>query len=266
MATSVTNPAEVLQIDISPAHRRRLFILMSRMDSKQELYAFLARVFDRQALVIAGLISKEYLSGQRLKRRTGNLARDVTGKGGFINGIPAIRVGVFKGPSRKYYGVQELGTKGKNAESPFPTIRPKKPGGYLAIPVAGGGALTPAGVSRFVSARDFPGKLVFLGGARKVKSGGKSFWASAVLVKKSNYDQAKKSDRFTKKRDGRFRDTRSGQFTNSAVSALIPVYALLRKVDLKPNYYLRDGVRQALPKVSETLLTELTAYLSGKNL
>lgn len=167
------------------------------------------KYFDRAATRAAGGVIRNYLSGQRLKRRSGSLARDVFGRGELIGGVPAIRLGVLKGPSRRYSAVQELGTKGKNPDSPFPTIRPKK-AKALAVPVEDSPAVTAAGVPRYDSPRQFPRKLTFVPLHRGNLVG--------LLVER------------TKRQS-------------------IPLWLLLRSVDITPKFYLRDGMQDALPEI-----------------
>lgn len=139
----------------SEAYLKRL----RKQIGKDALYEGILKYFDKAALKAAGRISRNYLSGQRLKRRSGNLARSITGRGELVGGVPALRIGVFRGPALKYAGVQEYGTKGKNPDSPYPTIVPKR-AKALAIPT--GPALTAAGNARVDSPRQWPEELFFV--------------------------------------------------------------------------------------------------------
>jgi hypothetical protein len=184
--------------------------------------------FNRQALLVAGRISKRFLSGQRVKRRTGSLARSITGSGVLVKGVPGMRVGVFRGPALQYAGVQEYGTRGKSPESPYPTIVPKK-AKALAVPVnPGGSSLTFAGVPRYTGPRQFPGKLRFVPFRRGMAIG--------ALYPEAALKNAPKSP--------------DGKLTLPRGKA---AYLLLRKVDLPARHYLRDGFRQYLPELAESL-------------
>lgn len=101
------------------------------------------------------------MAGEFLATRTGNLRRSIAGRAEQTRLGPAIRVGIFKGPSLAYAGVQEFGTQGFNPSSPFPTIKPKS-AKALAIPTDR--VKTGAGVSRTagLGPRAFAGDLVFI--------------------------------------------------------------------------------------------------------
>ncbi len=91
----------------------------------------------------AGRVVKDYLSGQSLKRRTGQLARAVDGwMAGPLEGVVGVREGAAVD---KYKWL--LGDESK-------TITPKK-SKFLAIPIGEG--LTGAGVPRYASPRQVPG-------------------------------------------------------------------------------------------------------------
>jgi len=121
----------------------------------------------------AGRVVSEYLTGQSLKRRTGNLARAVQGwMASDLEGV----VGVQSNAAVSKYAWL-LGDESK-------TIVPKK-AKFLTIPI--GENLTGAGVPRFTSPRQVPdgffvntkGHLLF--GYKKGKRG--KFRALFVLVK-----------------------------------------------------------------------------------
>lgn len=111
----------------------------------------------------AGTVSQKYLSGQALKRRTGQLARSVDGwMEAPLEGV----VGVPDGSAVEDYKWL-LGDEEK-------TIVPKK-AKFLAIPIGEG--VTPSGVPRFASPRQVPngffvktkGRLLF--GTKRGKRG-----------------------------------------------------------------------------------------------
>lgn len=113
---------------------------------------------EKTASRLAGTVIRESLSGKLLRRRTGALARSVVGRVERVQGIPAIRVGVFRGPSLAYAGIQEEGG----------VVKPKR-AKNLAIPV--NEAKTPAGVDRFGGPRGYPGALRFVPFRRGVATG-----------------------------------------------------------------------------------------------
>lgn len=146
----------VLKLELTAEGRKALTTLRRSADPVL-LGGEVAKFFDRRAARIAGAISRDIGPGT-IKRRTGNLARSIVGFGNVEGGRPGFEVGVLRGPALAYAGVQELGTKGKNPASPYPTIVPKR-GKALAIPV--GPALTPAGVARYLGPRSYPTPLHF---------------------------------------------------------------------------------------------------------
>jgi hypothetical protein len=128
--------------------------IVKRTD-RESVFKGIDQLFERHAALAAGHAVKNYLSGQRLNRRTGSLARSVVGRALRVNGIPAMEIGIFGGPAARYAGIQEHGG----------VIVPKR-AKALAMPV--GGALTAAGVPRWASPRDYPGELRFVPGHRGI--------------------------------------------------------------------------------------------------
>ena len=123
--------------------------------------------------IAAGKVSAEYLSGQYLKRRTGQLARAIDGwMAGELEGVVGVRDDAAVARYKWLLGDEEK------------TITPTR-GKFLAIPI--GENLTGAGVARFSSPRQVPGgffvrtrgKLLF--GYKRGKKG--KFRALFVLVK-----------------------------------------------------------------------------------
>lgn len=141
-------PPPTISISLTPQAQRELRSIASRFDRKQ-LFAKLSMLFDKIGARIAGSIVQNSLSGQLLKRRTGNLAQSIVGFSEDVAGVPAIRVGVLRGPALAYAAAQELGA----------TIRPKR-AKALAIPTDE--AKTPAGVDRYGGPRNYPGDLKFI--------------------------------------------------------------------------------------------------------
>lgn len=145
-----TREQPIVSIDLD-RRSRALLAKLARREDKEKIYTILEKNFSKEGLLAAGLIVKQFLSGQRLRRRTGNLARSITGRGVRVRGIPGMRVGVFRGPALSYTAIQEFGG----------IIRPKR-GRALAMPVEGGRAMTRAGVDRYGGPRSYPGKLVYI--------------------------------------------------------------------------------------------------------
>lgn len=205
--------SDALELRISPQSARLLAKLETKLGRFTRFQAFIFKQAGRIGSQIAGRISREMLAGGRLKRLSGNLARSITASPAFSDGGKVtVRIGVFRGPARAYAGIQEVGTKKYNPNSPFGTIVPKKPGGYLKVPTDKGGAVTPTGLPRAVSGLRFA-RHVF-----KAEVRGKVIVARAALVGPDW--------------KGRF--------------GYIPPFLLLRKADLRPRYYLRDGLANNL--------------------
>ena len=135
------------ELTLPKADQKRLDALTD-LDDLNELFSGLLKLMNRLAQKVAGKVITTSLSGKILKRRAGSLARDTVGRSEMIGGLPAIRVGIFRGPSRKYAGILERGG----------VIKPRK-AKALAIPQEA--AQTAAGVDRFGGPRGYPGKLRF---------------------------------------------------------------------------------------------------------
>lgn len=210
-----------LRIELTPEAKRTLKTL-DRAWRRGPLYDSIDQFFAREAPKVASIAIRNFLSGQELKRRTGSLARSVVGQSVRVNGVPALTVGIFQGPALKYAAVQEFGTVGKGGL--FPTIRPKK-AKTLAIPQKP--VLTAAGVGRFPSPRDYPGKLSF----RLIGKGN----VVGALV---DADEATSDD---------------------PAEAL---WLLVRKVDIRPKRYLQKAMEKALPGIGARLSTHIVSQLS----
>jgi hypothetical protein len=109
----------------------------------------LFQLFNKLGSRAAGYVVKQFLSGDPLHRRTGLLAASVVGDAIMVGNVPAMRVGVFRGPALRYALIQERGG----------TVLPVN-AKALAMPV--NAALTPAGVARWPGPREYPGKLQFI--------------------------------------------------------------------------------------------------------
>ena len=195
---------------------------------RTRLDAVLTRAFNRQGLIIAGKIVRDYLSGQRLNRQTGALARSITHDVSEFRGLPSLRIGVFRGPALAYAAVQEFGTKSENPDSPISDIKPRN-AKALAWPINAPGK----------SPRDLDG-LKFIPYRRgKIAIGGL-------------YDAEK------------LKALRDADPENFSLQQIQPLFVLLRKLALKPKYFLRDGVQQALPGLSTEIAKSIKTELASR--
>jgi hypothetical protein len=210
---------------------------LKKMLVPDEIKLAILKFFDRFAPRIAGYITSHLLSGTPVHRRTGNLARSITGRGVNVNGIPAVRVGIFRGPALKYAGPIDQGTKPYNPSSPYDTIRPVN-AKSLAMPV--NDSLTPAGVARYQGPRQYPGTLKFI----PFRSGGNVIGG---LFDARNLKSA--------------RDEHGHLDFYKARAA----YLLLTKLDLKPTFFLRTGMLAMLPNLAEALSRFLVGYLHAES-
>lgn len=217
-----------VSIQLTPESKAALELAIKFFDKRQFLELF-DEFFDKEGSKAAGHVAKTMLSGQRLKRRSGNLARSVFGASVRVEGLPALRIGILRTGAEAYAGIQEYGTKGFNPESPYDTIVPKR-AKALAMPV--NSALTPAGVSRFGGPRKYPGDLRFM-----------PFRKSGVAVG-ALYDEEQIKALQA-----------AGLKGTDLYLQAEALYILLSKVDIPASYYLRDGFADYLPTFMKNLET-----------
>ncbi len=235
----------LVSITLDPASRRTLERLKFRWGT-HAVGAEADRFFAKEALRVAGRVARSMSAGGKLKRRTGNLARSITGVGLRVGGAPALRVGIFHGPALRYAATQEYGTTGKGGT--IPTIRPGRnispvtgrPTRALAVPTEL--AKTAAGVGRQASPVDYPEKLKFLRVNRGKLVG--------LLVTEKSLARA-----FRK-------GVKGGKGLQRG--DLRVAFLLLRLVDIAPKHYLRDGMEAALPEIGQRLAQHLGRYLGGE--
>lgn len=144
--------AKAFEIKISKTDRKFLLDFGKRfgtIEGRKRLLATLIPLYDKLGMVVAGHISRKELSGQLLNARTSALRKSILGQAEIMNNLPAIVVGVFKGPALVYAGIQNDGG----------IIKPKK-AKTLAMPI-GAGALTGSGIGRYESPRDYPTELTY---------------------------------------------------------------------------------------------------------
>jgi hypothetical protein len=152
------------------------------------------------------------------KQRTGNLRSSIrhevrAGQQGAAE--TALIAGGTSGVPVRYAAMQEWGG----------TQVPKN-GKYLAIPV-GKGALTPAGVARYASMRDYPGKLRWVP------------WGEGYVV----VDPARGPKR--KKPRGEIE------------------YVLKKSVEITGRHFVRDGFDAAKAKLGEDIVRSLAKVMRG---
>jgi hypothetical protein len=215
-----------LTIELDEPSKKRIERLLKRI-SPQELMAGILSLFDEEAAYCAGHVIKTQLSGQKLGRRTGTLARSVVGSA-VRHGpqrLPAMRIGIFRGPALKYAAIHEYGG----------TILPKPPRKALAIPQKA--ALTPAGVEKFGGPRHYPSPLRFLPFRRGVAVG--------KLVEESEAQMWE----------------RMGLSPYNAET----IYLLVRQVEITAKYWLKTGVTDYMPALRSRISEFLVEALSVKN-
>lgn len=208
-----------LDLDIDWDGFKKSFNQIKKRFSDKDVMQAIGIAFERGSSKAAAYIIKNFLSGNPIHRRTGNLARSVEGIYEVVDGLPRIRVGVFRSPASNYASMLERGG----------TIYPKK-AKALAMPV--NSAVTPAGVSRFGdSPRNYPGELKFIPIRNKPSLVG-------LLVPVSDNESVK----------------------------MQAAYLLLRKVNIKPRPYLREGVMQYLPNLSQEVGKAVIEVLNGSRI
>lgn len=167
----------------------------------------------------------------RLKVRSGRLGRSIEARARAFPKQFRLEVGVFSGKAVRYVGVQEFGTKGINSESPFETIRPKR-AKALAMPV--NAAVDARGVPRFRSPRTDPVPMTFI----PHRDPGSN--VVGMLIAKKDLQR----------------------WSRQKLAGLPPArWLLLRKVDLKPERFLRDAVAKVEPRMVADIQTALGQFL-----
>lgn len=235
--------ADPVDIQLTQDAKRKLTAAAKKIGDQKALYGVVHDSFATTSLEIAGNVSKGMQSGSP-RIRSGDLARAVTGRAIYIGQIPGLAIGIYKGPALRYGPVQELGTKKYNPDSPFGTIVPRK-GKRLTIPTRAGNVLTPAGVPRYDSARDYPGGLRYVALVQKRVIGSKSVTGAEWLYAKKDYDAAFLAP---------------GDLDDELLKRK-PQYLLLKKVDIKPNFFLRDGLQRNRALISRGLAEDLAALV-----
>jgi hypothetical protein len=214
----------VVEIKITAASRKEIARLKTQLEFNQ-LQSLLFQRLEVLALKTASYVIKTTLSGNRLKRRTGGLARSVIGKAERMRGLPVIRVGVLRGPSLAYAGILERGG----------TIEPKN-AKALAIPQEK--AMTPAGVDRYGGPRNYPGELRFI-----PFRGGRV--AVGRLVDAGEYEAA--MEQGLELRD------------------VATLYLLVKRVQIPAYHWLSDPVKEFLPQIAADIASFVKELIRGDN-
>lgn len=129
----------MIQLEMGPNFRQVVTELTSM---GQAIFKACSNGLAKGVKLAAGTVTRDYLSGQALKRRTGQLARALDGwTEGPLEGVVGVRPGS---------AVEDYKWLLTDEEK---VIRPKQ-AKFLAIPIGEG--LTPSGVPRFASPRQVP--------------------------------------------------------------------------------------------------------------
>lgn len=250
----------------------------------EKIAAELESFLKLESQIVAGQVSRSVRDGSAgLDTRTGLLGKSIVGRFETYEGAPSMRVGVLQGPALRYAGVQEYGTQGKNPQSPYPTIRPKR-AKALAVPV--GPALTEAGVARFLTPRDYPGELVFAKSSKanvvgylidrdeaafaELKGRKQKIAAAAAKLEKTNATRAKQG--LEPLKGGRAKlpsgvtHLSSVGLNDVGINGLGTIaYVLLAKADIAPKFYLRKAFLKAIEGTSARLAKRLAQRIANED-
>lgn len=206
----------------------KLLERLARRSTAGELFSVIEQFMLSRQSRLAGFVVRSW--NRKGNTRTGSLVRSIDAAV-FRDeaGLPALEVGVLRGPAQKYAGIQEHGTKSENPDSPYPRFITPKKGKALAMPV--GDALTPAGVARYEGPRNYPEELTFIPIQRGDVAG--------RLVLTSDIEAARALE---------------GEIDYSTIESL---YILLYRARIPAKFYIRDGVRRFMPQFAADLANEL---------
>lgn len=225
------------------------------------------RAMSRAAARGAGIAVQNVLSGKAgLRRRTGGLARNIVGKAYEINGNPAAAIGVYQKEVVPRARTQNYGTRKYNPKSPVDTIRPVR-ARLLTIPTDDGGVLTPAGVARYGSAREYPGGLVYVPGLSVGKVNGRTLHGVAALYDKGDYRRAQAANRAVlsaRAAGGKVKRRTQRVYDKLFAAGLKPAYLLFYKVDIRPTRFLQKAFEAMLPLIDKELQREIGMFLRAK--
>ena len=201
----------------------------ARAFDPREVKAKMRKIMEVEVIRLRDHIRKTQLNDFS-SRSSGRLSRSLEGRVRDVGGILEVSVGVFKGAAMAYAGVQDQGTKSMNSRSPYPkrgssiTSNRPKPSA-LAIPTDA--AFRANGQLR--SRRD----LVYV--PKRKKTGN----TVGFLVKPIKGMALSLSD------------------------ATI-FYILVKKVDIKPRFYLSKGLRSYMPRLTRNLEAAIVKHLGAE--
>lgn len=196
--------------------------LLKAADLRQEF----GKLFGRVGQLAQRQIQKDLRESKRVRRRSGDLAKAIGSEAFFTeSGLPAIRVGAFRGPA--YARIQEEGGE----------ILPRR-AKALAIPLEP--MLTPAGNQRN-EPRELSLKFV-------------PFRSSGVAVGALYPPKELEKARRIAKAAGRAVDLRDAK----------AYFLLVRKVNLKPRRWLSGSFRDQLPELVSELGKLVAAIMSAR--
>lgn len=203
--------------------------------SEEGLYQALLRFMNKQAQLAAGHVIRTQIGeGKAINYRSGQLAQGVVGaRNVVVEGIPAARIGVFKGPALRYAGIQEFGTAARNPDSPFGPILPRTAKAMAFAPLGSPANPELRGHRMYDSPRQFPQPLQFL----PIRKGP----VIGRLVLKEELHRV-----------------RLGMLDFSAVQT---IFLLMSKVELCDTQFLWKGFVDFLPTMAQNVSNFITSTL-----
>lgn len=171
-----------------------------------------------------------------LSRRSGGLVNSLRAvvERGRGNRAPSIVIQV-RGEGARYAAIQEYGTRPREGDSPFPTIRPRR-AKALAHPV-GRKVLTGRGSHRYRSPRNYPGRLRFI-----------RFRSSSGVVIGGLYDERDLERHRRRKRPG----------------LPDPQYLLRTETQLRGRRFARRAMEEELPRFTADMSKAMRAVIFGR--
>ncbi len=192
--------------------------------------ARIAKLLTRQLNIEVGGLREHIIATQMqgqsgLHYRSGRLAKAIQGRITEVQGLPVLQIGVFSGPALAYAGVLNEGTKSVNSESPYPHRN-----GPSIRSTRGKGALLAIPVNQAVGANG------------RAKRSSPRAYKDLKFVK-----LAKRKDNVV----GLLVKVRRGVKTTFDRSSVY--YILVKRIDIKPSFYLQKGLRTYMPRLTKNL-------------
>lgn len=225
--------AESFELSLSTENMEALERVGERIGPEgmlRHLRGFLAKEAALAAAFIADFAFKE----GRLRARSGAMRAGIEGRVTEVQGLPAIQIGVFRGKAADYARTANFGTTAFNPTSPVATIHPRR-ARALAFAPEGSPALSPSGVPKYASPRDFPDKLVFVPRKRGRLVG--------ILYRAADLAFAKEF--------------------GISISQVQEIYKLFSSVDVRPSFVFQRGFEEFLPQLNKRLSENLAELLQG---